>query len=236
MTGNLDRVLAKIRALRALAQSANVNEAAAAAAQADALIQKYRLDSATVDGVAAEPAEECSRDPEPVDVQAVGGKNRIRWRGALLTILARHYSCVAITEPRQYVVQSFVIGCPSDVAIVRYMFAWSSAEIVRLSQVWDVGEMRRSFCEGAVAGFREALAASKVKAEVGHDKAALVLRDRAAAALALLDKLYPDRGRGRATSSGNAWAYAHGVAAGKGMNRPTGLPSPGSRLLGPGKK
>jgi hypothetical protein len=49
----LESVIAKIKALRALATSSNVHEAAAAAAQAEALLQKHRLDEAALEASSA---------------------------------------------------------------------------------------------------------------------------------------------------------------------------------------
>jgi hypothetical protein len=48
-TSSLESIIAKIKALRALAMSSNVHEAAAAAAQAEALLQKHRLDEAALE-------------------------------------------------------------------------------------------------------------------------------------------------------------------------------------------
>lgn len=215
---NVESIIAKIKALRALATSSNVHEAAAAAAQAEALLQKYLLDEAALEAQAPakESAEEAS---EPL----AWHKGHLSWwRIYLGSALMKSHGCTDYVSTRDGRRCHIIVGRPSDVATVRYLYAWLSNEIVRLCDQHGRGKgrsWRHSFCMGAAAAIREAMAAAKVEARRAASSSALVVLDRrdAEAAVALA-KLHPNM---RATRRGRAHdgnAYARGKEAGRSIH------------------
>ena len=227
---SLDAVIAKVQKLRALATSSNANEAAAAAAAADKLIQEHRLSEAEIEASADVPFELPDEDPGPLLQQ----KSRQMWKWHLGSVISDHYD-VAHYRMSKWDGHAFkMIGRPSDVATVRYMHAWLTAEIERLARPL-LREMKASFCLGAVLGIRDQLIASKKTATAAASEgAAIVLASRSEQADAKLTELHPDlkqtRARARAPSDGGA--FAAGVAAGRRID----LAGGSGRALGSGAK
>ncbi len=229
MSGGIDRVLRKVRALRKLATSTNVHEAQAAAAQADALIQKHRLEEAQLD--AGTDAEAAVADAsEPVDVEH--GTRRVVWRSLLLTVIAKHYGCASYCAYGRRV-EGRVVGRAGDVALVRFMFAWVVSEIARLASAATRGRSARlAFCRGAVDGFRVALHRAKQRAIAEHYarsgtmSAAMVLADRAVAAEQELSRLFPSIRIARESDVRDVDAYRDGRRAGEAL-RPDAAALPG---------
>ncbi len=239
MTPKLEQVLAKVRKLRALAAgTASVAEAASAAAMADRLIQAHCLDEASIEAMPLSDHEEIGEDETPVWSM----RDKPTWRHALLTVLGRHYGCSTWTKQLPDSWEGRIVGRPSDVAIVRYMLAWSTTEITRLSRM-DATVMSRTdraaFCRGAVDGFYVALSESKRKQlhETSDRGAAIVLHNRADLAEQARDVLHPDLGRMRNRRPVGRASYEAGVRAGARLeNRNnTALPPVNGRLLGSGK-
>lgn len=247
---SIDDVLAKVRALQELAaRSTSADEAATAAATADALLQKHRLSQADVDASAGGPAEALCDDPDPLWL----GKRRLSWIGRLAAILAEHYGCAVYTRtqvrtrarrrrrpraPKQEIlgVALHVAGLPSDIAIVRFMFAWLSVEVARLAV--HEGRARSAFAHGAVTGIARALRESQETANAAHavthgTVAALVLASRSDATTAWLraqGEIGPPRSP-RAPK--DLSAYARGIAAGERIDLGRqALPSPVRALPG----
>src|SRR4029079_8147154 len=81
-------LIAKIQKLRALASSANVHEAAAAAAAAERLIQEHNLSEAEV-------ATGAGDEDEPVEASEIAGtmKQLETWKGELFHFLLKAYQC-----------------------------------------------------------------------------------------------------------------------------------------------
>lgn len=235
---DITKILAKVRALRELAKSSNLNEATAAAARADALIQQYQLEEAEL-STAPEQGEPIREHAEPVWAQ----RERPFWRSILCNVLAHHYGCSSWTDvmPGEYTGR--IVGRASDVAIVRYMFAWSASEIVRLSRGEVDRKDRPTFCRGAVDGFAHALFEAKEKTQADYkrahgDGAAMVLVSRALASQKERDRLHPDltSGHGPRVNRGRD-AYAAGYASGKTLQPKSGLPgASGVLMLGKGKR
>lgn len=241
----IESVLRKVRGLRALATSSNIHEAEAAAAQAEALIAKYRLEEAQI-GVsdAAAPAESIEESGECLDRFV----RDAAWRRSLRATLVRHYGCAGYMAWRfspaekrgawEYV----VIGRPSDVAALRYMLAWLTSEIARLSQAERGRAGRNAFCVGAVRGFGNALYVAQRETEETHteahgNSAAMVLASRSKEATAWRDQKHPDMKTQRTSAArvSDAGAYHRGKAAGERLHgRGGALPAGNSRLLGSG--
>lgn len=140
---SLEDIRQKIRSLRALERGATTQgEAEAAARAAAALLERYRLSEAEVEAAGAEPNEACILDDEPV----YSYRRAEQWRMDLVNVLSDGYGVVMYRErkfgrradkPKGRVQMGFdykicLVGRPSDVLIVRYLYSWLSVEAVRL--------------------------------------------------------------------------------------------------------
>lgn len=103
-----DEVLDKIRKLYALAGSTNPNEASAALAAADALVQKYRV----------EQAELGERPKFSLGSDIVESRRAHLWRLIILGSLCSRYACHGI----RYHDGIRLWGAEDDVAIVRVLY------------------------------------------------------------------------------------------------------------------
>jgi hypothetical protein len=186
---DLTAVLAKVRKLRTLAESAaaigNMHEANAALAQASRLLERYRVDESELEEAGADadtPAEE--RFPLYEDVQ------RSTWRILLGTALCEHYgvACYQWTTTRwdESVgkrvrnVAFRMIGRRSDVKIVRYLFSWLVEDFPTMAEKLSLGRGRtwiNNFLMGAVKGVDEQLESAREAARQGAMTTALVRLD-----------------------------------------------------------
>lgn len=234
---NINAILDKVRKLRELAaRSTSLAESATAAAQADAIIQRYRLSEADVEAAGNVPTEAIDSPEEPL-WSGYGRTDTVAMR--LSAVLAGHYGCVSYRERtrvggRTESVTLRLAGRASDVAIVRYMFVWLRAEIERLAQR-EPGSARPSFRHGAVSGIEAALNASMratVAAQTRSGAGAMVLSSRAAEAQAWLVAASPKMGKARPVGGDlDARAFARGMRAGREMPLGAVLPEGRGRML-----
>lgn len=242
----LSSIIEKIQKLRRLATSSNVNEAAAAAAAADRLIQEHGLEEAQLEADGQTAGEMASLEAEPV---ASWTGLTPAWQLSLGSLLAHHYDCACFRERNVYgksrKVESLrIVGRPSDVATMRYMFAWLTLEIERLAHgsraaagasPAETVAIRNSFRHGAVHGVIYAMRESKRAARATATSAAIVLVDsRLAASEAALKHAEP--GLVSAAKVGGASrgdAYRDGVKAGRDLHGrdKASLSSNGARQL-----
>jgi Protein of unknown function (DUF2786) len=248
---DIQAIIDKVQKLRRLARSDNVNEAAAAAAAADRLIQEHGLAEAQLQAEGAKPAESVVEDESAF---AKWHGQAPTWQRILVSGLITHYDCASYLtwkcddlHLKPALVQQ-VIGRPSDIAMARYMWGWLSVEIERLAQLHK-GNGRSwldSFRRGAVSGVLgklrdskaavrgEATARAKVAAAINPDLAgsassALAVYDRRSAeARDQLHALHPDiaaaEKRSRGGSSYRGASNHDGYSSGKraGANIHTG--------------
>ncbi len=217
MTGH-DVILDRVRKLLALATSPNAHEAAAAAALAQTLIARHRLQQwLDADAVAADEAEaiDDARD-EPLDV----ARKPRSWKVALATTLADANGCVAYTLDRGKERAIVLVGRTADRALVLELWSWLVSRIEWLSATHGEGRDRKwhdAFRVGVVAAIGERLA--KVDAQVRGElvEGALVRLDPVLLARReALDRFVEQRlrlGRGRAITV-DARAYTEGQRAG----------------------
>ena len=241
----IEAVVEKIRKLRALATSANVNEAATAAALADRLIQEHGLSEAQLEAEGVGPKEAPVQADTPL---AEYGQRAPSWAKILANRLVTHFDCACfsdtvrnpLTRERRKVVR--IVGRPSDVETVRYFYAWLSVEIERLAQADARGQGRRfanGFRQGAVDGVMTAMEVSKAAArgaaKAAGASAAIVLVDaREAEADALMREKNPKL---RTVSFGGRVqrdGYERGQEAGRRINRDAHLTGAGAKQLGSG--
>lgn len=124
----MSSVLDKVRKLLRLAESPNANEAAAAAAKAQSLIDEHNLSAAllSLDEGATddEDIEDFSRKGAPLDEQPV----LHRWRLSLASAVARANGCRVYFSGGSIA----LVGRPSDAETTRYLFGYLAREVERL--------------------------------------------------------------------------------------------------------
>jgi hypothetical protein len=212
-------VLERVRKLLALASSPNIHEAASAAAKAQALIERHRLQSwlDAADAEAADPIE--GGQDTPLEV----ARRLRKWKVVLATVLADANDCKAYTAQRGSEEAIIIAGRPQDRAAVFELWAWLDKRIEWLSATHGAGRSRRwheAFRVGAVDAVAEQLrgVAEEVRREqapgtlVRLDPLALARRD--AMERWAQDHLQPSRGRGIRV---DAKAWERGKAAGAGL-------------------
>lgn len=232
MKAELQPLLEKVTKLRTLAARAGTQaEAEAAAAQADAIIAKYRLDEAELEAAGQADPESATAHADPLDT--VLGR-WVPWLATLATGLAAHYGCFVYRREGDGVSSLPVFGRASDVAILRLVYASARTEITRLSKRERGAVLQRGFCVGAVAGYIEALKRATQAEQKHHpDSAAMVLVSRRQEAERLARgqvHLVSARGSSRVESS----AFQRGKSAGDALSMEDGiraLPRGGPRLL-----
>lgn len=212
----LDRVLDRVRKLLALATSSNVHESALAAAQAQALIDRYRLESILAD-VTAEPITDGSEAP------LERARRPRKWRLVLASALAEANGCLAWTAERGGVTEFCVLGRAADREAVASLWAWLAPRIEWLSAT-HAAERDRAFHEAFRIGAVEAIVERlRAPVAVGEGDAALVrveaelVARRAAVEAYAAERLRLGKGRGMRL---DARGYARGKAAGAGMGLP----------------
>lgn len=128
--------LARVAKLLRLAKSDNPNEAAVAAAMAQEIMDRFKLQAADVelDGKPKAPEpDEPIRNFGAVPLDTVAGT----WRVRLAVAIAAANQC------KPYLQRGIcLIGRPSDVETCRYVYAWLAGEVERLAGVHARGNGR----------------------------------------------------------------------------------------------
>lgn len=175
-----DKIIEKIQKLLALATSDNVNESANAAARAQELMTKHRLELADVEamtpGVEADKIETITVDLE---------KSNIAWKTALAAGIAvandcRSFSRHFMVGGKQTQVGTCYVGPQSSLATMAYMYKYLVREIDRLAALnrGKPGATRkwlRDFRMGAVAEITTRLISASKAAKVGASGTALAV-------------------------------------------------------------
>jgi hypothetical protein len=232
MNDSLKAAIEKVAKLRALAARAGTQaEAEAAAAQAAAIVAKYQIDEAVLEAHSPERAEEI-QEGDPL----WSGERDISWLNMLAAGIGKIHGCAVIV--RRYggaaTVTYIIVGRPSDLAIVRYLFAWLHAEIVRLSESERGRTAKNAFRVGAAVGVIDAMRKARaVEAGIAPTSAAMVLASRADQAMAWLTmqsgrKLHAARRFSVTDASG---AYDRGRAKGSALTPNAALGSTTHRAL-----
>ena len=218
MTDVIDRV----KKLLALAGSPNVHEAAAAAARAQALITRHRLESLLLDAPEAEPDPVGDGADAPLEV----ARKLRKWRVVLATELARANGCVAYTVDLGAEQQIRIAGRAEDRAAVAALWDWLLDRIQWLSASEGAGRSRKwheAFRIGAVDAVAERLAALQRETWEGLSAEALVRLDPALVARSrAVDRFVEEElhlGEGRAIRV-DLRAWEKGQAAGRELPLP----------------
>ena len=187
-----DEAVSKAIRLLRLAQSDNPHEAASAAAKAQEIIDRHKLEGISADSAIhniREPEEEIRRMENPLEVGE--GRNLSRWRVALASVLAKANQARIYTQGNAI----NIVGRPSDAETIRYLYAYLVNEIERLTKIHAKGNGKswsHNFRLGIVDEIRDRLAeqreatVEKIKGEIvglspGGTGMALVRVDQALA-------------------------------------------------------
>jgi hypothetical protein len=169
---NIDEILRKIRGLQNLAndkKGATPEEAASAAAMAQRLIDKYQINIEDVDY----DANQAKADAEPITNfgysdpldQPKRTYYEDNWSVRLASIVSKMNGCVTHYQRTAKEYSSIrIIGQPSDVAAVRYLYAFFKQQILNLRAENCVGrsnQYKGHFAEGCVDTLKEKLEASR---------------------------------------------------------------------------
>lgn len=132
---DIKSIIDRVRKLLSLANSSNANEAAVATAKANKLIDEYRIsrDQLNTD---SDPLEHAETEP------LYEADRAATWRMNLAVLLSRHYGCFIFNNTTKRAAYYQVAGRKSDVAILRYMFAYVDSECMRLSVQISKGKGR----------------------------------------------------------------------------------------------
>lgn len=220
----------KVRKLRALAESSNVNEAAAAAAAAERLIQEHNLSEATL---------HLNEDDEHVEKANVVemGATVATWHSVLLAHLQKAYQCCGFIDRPDGKSVFIAYGRRQDIETLQYQFAFFTSEITRLCERLTKGKGRtfaNSFRLGAVSAIADALFEARRTTRQAASSTALVVVDRRAElAKERRDDDHPDLRQSNARSYQlNQNAFAMGKRAGANINQRSQIGAAGNRLLG----
>ena len=168
-------LLDRVRKLLALAESPNVHEAASAAALAQTLIDKHRLQALLEADRAEAIATEALDDGRDSPLET--GRRVRTWKTVLASGLARLNGCVAYTTGRKKTAQLLVAGQPGDRAAVLEIWTWLVHRIELLSATQGPGEDRSwhdAFRIGAAEEILGRMAASQQAVHQEVEPTALV--------------------------------------------------------------
>lgn len=142
-----------------LSKSSNPNEAALAMSKAQEIMERFKIDAASLEldkptQNAGEPIKNFRNDP----LDTSGGT----WRVRLASKLARHNQCKLYTSGGL----PCLVGRPSDVQTVRYFYGWLTKEIDSLTRKECAGNGRtyaNNFRLGVVETVAEKLRAQQTE-------------------------------------------------------------------------
>jgi hypothetical protein len=227
MSNKINSIIEKVQKLISLSKSSNINEAAAAAAAANKLIDQYRLSEADLN------SETELDDPLIEDSGFVyETKKIIGWKSNLAINLASHYGCAIMNStfyPSGRKVSRYkLFGKKSDIEITRYMFSWLTNECIRLCQKEAHGRGKifaQSYCQGFVAGIKSQLETSRNAVKKEATSSAIIKIDsREKESLNFRNKLYSLKaGKYQSASKIDPAAFSAGLNKGKSLHLGQGI-------------
>ena len=128
---NIDQAIDRARKLFALAASDNPHEAASAAAKAQEILDRHEISQAMLDTDNNVEDDETVENFKDKDAPIDSGRSIATWKACLAKALAEANQCKVYTWSNgQRSIE--IIGRPSDVQKVRYMYAYLVHEVDRL--------------------------------------------------------------------------------------------------------
>lgn len=153
------KIIERIHKLLALAKSSNVNEAAVAAAHAQQLIERHRIEQAAlIDSVQSE----ISMDEDALDE----GARMAQWKLELAMVVAEANCCrvVVLRDGRYSTIN--LVGGGEDITIIRALYAWLTTEVQRIARASKLRGRDRldNFRIGAVSTLEQRLHEATIEA------------------------------------------------------------------------
>lgn len=240
-----EKIIDRIKKLLSLANSTNEHEAAMAAGQAAELMLQHEIKEAQLCDTADEP--------EDVDLMSLDESGQIiHWKGSLMAGLADSMGCkMHYHKNRVYGRKAStsynVVGQPSKVDTIRYMYSYLVGEVDRLADVAfrqehiecrksgvpspSARSWKNSFRLGAAHTIATRLRAQREEthaaaADAGQGVGLMVIKKAEEAVGLYMKQKFPRMRRGAAASHSSSSGYGAGASAGKGV----GLGSGGGRL------
>lgn len=224
----IDQAIDKARKLLALATSDNPNEAAQAAARAQEILDRHEITQAMleVDDEDGEEVENFADKGAPLE----SAGSIATWKACLARSVSEANQCKVFTSRATGKRTIEIIGRPSDVQKVRYLFAYLTHETDRLVKRDARGCGRtwaNNYRHGVVDTLSKALKATRAKVAVDMRAAAdnslalvridnaLAKLDERTAAVELYAKANLRLRMGSSSSRGNKGARERGREAGK---------------------
>lgn len=227
-----DKIIDRIKKLLSLSRSTNQHEAALAAAQAADLMLAHEIEEASL----------CEAESAPEDVESGTldecGKRRVPWKGTLANALTKSQGCRSYTDKAGGLATIKIVGQPSKVATIRYMYAYLVSEVNRLADCEYRDEHEECKASGVPApsarswknAFRLGAASTigrrlldqrketHAEARISGQGSALVVVAKAQEAVeTYVRRNVPGLRTGRRASYSSRSGYGAGVAAGKGV-------------------
>lgn len=231
-----ESIIERVKRLRALSTSSNLNEAATAASIAEKLIQEHSLAEAELE-ISQGSQEKTHEDGIPL---TNWDQRQTVWHNILLTHLCKAYNCEGVLKfSKEGKVGYYAIGRPSDIDTMRYQYTFFVVELTRLAHLLAPDYLRRgegkrwhnSFYLGGVAAIGESLKKTRQEVRAQANSSALTVVDQHTAdALALKKEKYPKSRTVQFDNNIDGDAYRMGKQAGSGLSPKPGL-GPGVRGL-----
>lgn len=161
------KIIDKIQKLLRLSESANVNEAAAAAARAQALMEQHRIDRAILTLGGDGDDQDTIRAHK--DAPVFSGGKIVQWKLNLADTLCRHNGCtmyinIGQDDAGRPLSKVVLVGRSTEVGTIRYMFDYLAAEVNRLCRKLGKGKGRvwaNNFRLGAVATINQRMSEAR---------------------------------------------------------------------------
>ena len=139
MTEHQKKIIERVKKLLSLGKSDNENESAAALAQAQRLMATHAIEQAML----IEPDIEEQSDEEIVNFTAWddaldNSRKHATWKGRIAVALSDHNACEIYLRGGSI----HLVGRPSDVATVRYLYQYCVREVERLTKLQGRGHGR----------------------------------------------------------------------------------------------
>ena len=249
-----DKIIDRIKKLLSLSNSTNENEAALAAGRAAELMLKHEIKEAQLC--------ESEEDQEDVDVTQLDETGSIvHWKGTLMGGLADSFGCAMHFQKRRggckTVTAYNVVGQPSKVDTIKYMYAYLVGEVERLAGLAYRQEYleckdsnvdppssrswKNAFRLGASSMIARRLRAQRKETHkeaeaTGQGTALVVVKKAEEAVTAFVAQKFPKMKAAASASYSSGSGYGAGATAGKGVGLGGGGGSLGSgaKQLGSG--
>lgn len=137
-----EKLLDRIRRLLRLAESANVNEAATAAATAQTLMARHRIEAASLD-----TGDETSGIVDFRDAPLEASKRLRPWKIELASVVARANGCRIYLLDRGRTDEVILVGRAEDAELVRLLYGELVKRVESLTRKHGEGR-DRAFCNG----------------------------------------------------------------------------------------